>query len=128
MARANWFQEHPERLMHQSGTTEIWCNDIFEPLGPASFILAQRIQGKFVGTVQNGRGKIFFLFWHLKGTFTCDNISEVFIRMYGNHQLKGSVAYLPFLILVWLQFPKEGVTSLVALWMCSACLPVVFFM
>lgn len=52
MARVNWFQEHPDRHMHQSGTTEIWCKDIFEPLGPASFIPVQRIQCKFVGTVQ----------------------------------------------------------------------------
>ena len=51
-ARVAWFQEHPERHMHQSGTTEIWCKDIFEPLGPASFIPVQRIQRKFVGTVQ----------------------------------------------------------------------------
>ena len=52
MARVNWFQEHPDRHTHQSGTTEIWCKDIFEPLGPASFIPVQRIQCKFVGTVQ----------------------------------------------------------------------------
>ena len=52
MARVSWFQEHPDRHMHQSGTTEIWCKDIFEPLGPASFIPVQRIQCKFVGTVQ----------------------------------------------------------------------------
>ena len=24
MARVSWFQEHPDRHMHQSGTTEIW--------------------------------------------------------------------------------------------------------
>lgn len=52
MARVNWFQEHPERHNHRSGTTEIWCKDIFEPLGPASFMPVQRIQCKFVGTVQ----------------------------------------------------------------------------
>ena len=52
MARVAWFQEPPERHTHQSGTTELWCKDLFEPLGPASFISIQRIQHKFVGTVQ----------------------------------------------------------------------------
>ena len=55
MARVSWFQEHPDRHKHESGTTEVWCKDIFEPLGPASFIPVQRIQRKFVGTVQTWR-------------------------------------------------------------------------
>ena len=57
MARVHWFEEHPERHMHQSGTAEIWCKDIFEPLGPASFIPVQRIPCKFVGTVQKWKGE-----------------------------------------------------------------------
>ena len=52
MAGVAQFLEHPERHTHQSGTTEIWCKDLFEPLGPASFIPIQRIQCKFVGTVK----------------------------------------------------------------------------
>ena len=55
MARVSWFQEHPDRHKDESGTTEVWCKDIFEPLGPASFIPVQRIQHKFVGTVQTWR-------------------------------------------------------------------------
>ena len=52
LSLVNWFQEHPERHMHQSGTSEIWCKDSFEPLGPVSLIRVQRIQSKFVGTLQ----------------------------------------------------------------------------
>ena len=52
MAYVSWFQKHPDRHKRQSGTTEIWCKDIFEPLGAASFLPVQRIQCKFVGTVQ----------------------------------------------------------------------------
>ena len=36
LSLVNWFQEHPERHMHQSGTSEIWWKDSFEPLGPVS--------------------------------------------------------------------------------------------
>ena len=46
------FRNNPDRHKRQSGTTEIWCKDIFEPLGAASFLPVQRIQCKFVGTVQ----------------------------------------------------------------------------
>ena len=42
MARVSWFQE-------------IWCKDLFEPLGPSTFIPVQRIRCKFVGTVQAWR-------------------------------------------------------------------------
>ena len=55
MARVSWFQRHPDRHKHNSGSTEIWCRDIFEPLGPASFIPVQRFQHKFVGSVQPWR-------------------------------------------------------------------------
>ena len=55
MARVSWFQEHPDRHRHGSGTTEIWCKDLFEPLGPSTFIPVQRIRCKFVGTVQAWR-------------------------------------------------------------------------
>ena len=52
IAHVSWFEKHPDRYKRQSGTTEIWCKDIFEPLGAASFLPVQRIQCKFVGTVQ----------------------------------------------------------------------------
>ena len=52
MAYVSWFQKHPDRHKRQGRTTEIWCKDIFEPLGAASFLPVQRIQCKFVGTVQ----------------------------------------------------------------------------
>ena len=52
MARVSWFQRHPDRHKHNSGSTEIWCRDIFEPLWPASSIPVQRFQRKFVETVQ----------------------------------------------------------------------------
>ena len=62
MAVVSWFQKHPDRHKHGSGTTEIWCKDIFEPLGPASFVPVQRIQCKFVGTVQTWRReKVLFV-------------------------------------------------------------------
>ena len=41
MARVSWFQKHPDRHKHESGITEIWCKDVFEPFGPASFIPLQ---------------------------------------------------------------------------------------
>ena len=62
MAAVSWFQKHPDRHKHDSGITEIWCKDLFEPLGPASFVPVQRIQRKFVGTVQTWRReKVLFV-------------------------------------------------------------------
>ena len=61
MAYVSWFQKHPDRYKHKSGITEIWCKDIFEPLGPASFIPVQRIQRKFVGTVQTWRENVLLV-------------------------------------------------------------------
>ena len=73
LARVDWFQEHPKRHMHQGGTTEICCKDIFEPLGLASFIPVQRISCKFVGTVQKWKGeKVLFVLplerWHYRAS------------------------------------------------------------
>ena len=52
MAHVSWFQKHRDRHKHENGITEIWCKDVFEPFGPASFLPMQRIQCKIVGTVQ----------------------------------------------------------------------------
>lgn len=38
MANVSCFQKHPDRRKRQSGTTEIWSKDIFEPVGPASYL------------------------------------------------------------------------------------------
>ena len=78
LSLVNWFQEHPERHMHQSGTSEIWYKHSFEPLGPGSLITVQRIQCKFVGTVQKlWSGNMFSLFCHLKATCQFNYISMV---------------------------------------------------
>ena len=52
MAAVSLFQKHPDRHKHDSGITEIWCQDLFKPLGPALFVPVQRTQLKFVGTLQ----------------------------------------------------------------------------
>lgn len=47
IAEVRWFKEHPSR--HAIGApVEVWCKDIFEIEGPASFIPIQRIQSQFV--------------------------------------------------------------------------------
>ena len=42
-----WFEEHPSRML-LGEPVELWCNNIFEALGPASFLPMQRIHSKFV--------------------------------------------------------------------------------
>ena len=71
MAYVSWFQKHPDRHMCQSGTTEIWCKDIFKPLGAASFLPVQRIQCKFVGTVQTWKTENVLFVSPLE-KFTCN--------------------------------------------------------
>jgi hypothetical protein len=52
LAAVLWFQVHPER--HSLGSpVEVWCKDLFEIDGPASFIPVQRIHGKFVPAFDN---------------------------------------------------------------------------
>ena len=47
LAAINWFQSHPDR--HLIGApAEVWCKDLFEVEGQATFIPTQRICGKFV--------------------------------------------------------------------------------
>ena len=46
MAAVSWFQPHPAR--HLLGVpVEVWCKDLFEMEGEATFIPVQRIHGKF---------------------------------------------------------------------------------
>jgi hypothetical protein len=47
-AFVQWYQHHP--LQHQvaSSRIEIWCSNLFEPFGPASFLPVQRIHSQFV--------------------------------------------------------------------------------
>lgn len=49
-AFVEWFKAHDSRHL-LGGPTEIWCHDLFEPLGPASFLPVQRIESKFVAAV-----------------------------------------------------------------------------
>ena len=42
-----WYEEHPSKEL-LGKPIEIWCHDIFEALGPASFLPVQRIYTKFV--------------------------------------------------------------------------------
>ena len=47
MAAVSWFQPHPAR--HLLGVpVEVWCKDLFEMEGEATFIPVQRIHGKFI--------------------------------------------------------------------------------
>lgn len=50
-AYVRWFQYHPERFHcgNTGVTPEIWCSDLFEGLGSASFMPIQRISRKFIG-------------------------------------------------------------------------------
>ncbi len=49
-ACVRWFQHHPERFHYGNSAVipEIWCANLFESLGPASFLPVQRISRKFV--------------------------------------------------------------------------------
>lgn len=64
-ARVNWFQYHPNRfLCGPSGVTpEVWCANLFDSFGPASFLPVQRVHGKFVAGYDtvNGENVLFVL-------------------------------------------------------------------
>lgn len=47
LAYVYWFQAHPERPS-LGAPVEVWCKDLFEPEGGASFIPVERIHGKFI--------------------------------------------------------------------------------
>ena len=49
-AYVRWFQHHPERFHYGNDglVPEIWCANLFESLGPASFIPVQRISRNFI--------------------------------------------------------------------------------
>ena len=50
LAAVRWFQAHPSR--HCLGApVEVWCKDLFETEGEASFIPIQRIHGKFIPAI-----------------------------------------------------------------------------
>ena len=46
-AFVQWFEQHPSKRF-LGDPIEIWCRDIYEQLGPASYLPIQRIQSKFV--------------------------------------------------------------------------------
>ena len=63
-AYVRWFQYHSERFhCGNTGTTpEIWCSDLFDSLGPASFIPIQRISRKFIaGYDKVGNENVLFV-------------------------------------------------------------------
>lgn len=42
MAHVKWFQDHDDKHSFLD-PVEIWCKDMFKPLGPASFIPIEKI-------------------------------------------------------------------------------------
>lgn len=46
-AFVQWFEQHPSRRLF-GDPVELWCHDIYEQHGPASYLPIQRIQSKFV--------------------------------------------------------------------------------
>ena len=56
LAAVHWFQSHPDR--HSLGApVEVWCKDLFELEGEATFIPVRRIYGKFIPAVDVVRDK-----------------------------------------------------------------------
>lgn len=47
LAAVPWFQAHPSRYSF-GAPVEVWCKDLFECEGGATFIPVQRIHGKFI--------------------------------------------------------------------------------
>ena len=68
MARVSCFQKHPDRHKPESGITEIWCKDVFEPFGPASFIPMQ----VSLELCKHGKEKMYCSFCLLKRKFICE--------------------------------------------------------
>ena len=52
LAAVHWYQSHPARDS-LGAPVEVWCKDLFELEGEASFIPIQRIHGKFVPAFDN---------------------------------------------------------------------------
>ena len=52
----NWYQNHPERF-YFGKPMKVCCKDLFEQLGPASFIPVQRICSKFVPAIDKIKGE-----------------------------------------------------------------------
>lgn len=46
-AVVQWFEHHPFRN-RLGDPVELWCYDLYESIGPASYLPVQRIQSKFV--------------------------------------------------------------------------------
>ena len=46
----NWFESHPSRNL-LGDPVELWCHELHESIGPASFLPIQRIYSKFVAAV-----------------------------------------------------------------------------
>ena len=56
LAAVRWFQSHPDR--HSIGApVEVWCKNLFELEGEATFIPIQRIHAKFVPAVDIVKGE-----------------------------------------------------------------------
>lgn len=51
LASVCWFQAHPSRQL-SGPPVEVWCKDLFESEGDASFIPVQRIYGKFIPALE----------------------------------------------------------------------------
>ena len=62
-AFVRWFQYHPQRF--HCGTDgivpEVWCSNLFESLGPASFVPIQRLSRKFVAGYDKLALKMYYL-------------------------------------------------------------------
>ena len=43
MAKLKWFQEHDARF-HMCKPAEIWCNDLYKPCGPTTFMPLEKIK------------------------------------------------------------------------------------
>ena len=49
-AVVDWFESHPSKDL-LGAPIELWCHDLHEAFGPASFLPVQRIYSKFVGAI-----------------------------------------------------------------------------
>ena len=49
-AAVEWFKSHPSRNS-LGNSVELWCYDLFESFGPASYLPVQRIQTRFVAAI-----------------------------------------------------------------------------
>lgn len=56
LAAVRWFQAHPSRYS-LGAPVEVWCKDLFECEGGASFIPVQRIHGKFIPAIDIFNGE-----------------------------------------------------------------------